>query len=675
MAMKSPETKFKTSEIFELKIQDFLKNMGFVHVRGGRNNRIGGIQVDVGGGFGDTYVVIDCHTSIEARRKSIRLKIKQIRGDRQLIRRGMKDDRILRQYRHLKLVVCTQNVQLGPNDRSFANNAPKVHLWDENFVRYYESLAQKIGNYAKYGLIGELEIPPTDEIPVRELEVPAFKTTVRGKTLFLFWAKPDILMRIAFVARREVGREEYYQRLLRKDRLADISRYISDERRKTLFPNAIIMNFRVRPKFHKSKRVGKGFRSRFGWLMLPDKYRSAWVIDGQHRLYSFSWNNRHSKDMVLPVVAFCNLPEDKQAEFFLKINKEQRPVDPNLLWDLEGSVHPSSEEGVIANTVKTLDRKGPLSGLISYPNLGADRKDRPLGLANLCDAIYARRITEPQTEHMFSKMRNPLYSESAKRKLENLTDGLNIYMNAVKETFPEDWEAGNSGFFRTNNGMSVLIRLYERCIAYKRKKHKKKELKELLSPLAEYFDHEYEKPGKVGELRTSCSSEGIRGKVAEEFSAVIKEKFPDFHSEIQKPESWEERFADFELRLKKSLACRIGDDIQIWWNSKAESLRNRVESRKPKGTEPWLRMTLGEWKDFIAPEEFWNEYLKVPCSSVFDDRMWCVNHFSELADYRNIVQHGGTLTDHQRTVTMLYISEFEKVIDKLDACSTQGIQS
>ena len=32
--------------------------------------------------------------------------------------------------------------------------------------------------------------------------------------------------------------------------------------------------------------------------------------------------------------AFEKLKESEQADFFLTINKEQKSVDPNLLWDL-----------------------------------------------------------------------------------------------------------------------------------------------------------------------------------------------------------------------------------------------------------------------------------------------------------------------------------------------------
>jgi hypothetical protein len=271
------------AERFEDEIQDFLKTMGFHHVRGGRTANLGGIQIDAAGGYGDTYVVIDCHTSHENRKRSVRTKIKTLRGVRRNLRNGLQNDSTLARYRDIRLIVCTKNIEIGPADRTFAKGLPRVYLWDERLVKYYRNLAKKIADYALYGLLGELGIKALGALPEESFRVPAFRTVIRGRTLFSFWVDPEVLLRIAFVARREIGREDYYQRLLKGDRLSDISEYISDERRKTLFPNSIIINFRKRPKFVRMRMAGSRSPSQFGWLSLPSEYRSAWVIDGQHR--------------------------------------------------------------------------------------------------------------------------------------------------------------------------------------------------------------------------------------------------------------------------------------------------------------------------------------------------------------------------------------------------------
>lgn len=46
---------------------------------------------------------------------------------------------------------------------------------------------------------------------------------------------------------------------------------------------------------------------RFGWLHLPSTYKSAWIIDGQHRLYGFSDLDDKYLDSTLFVIAFERL--------------------------------------------------------------------------------------------------------------------------------------------------------------------------------------------------------------------------------------------------------------------------------------------------------------------------------------------------------------------------------
>lgn len=67
-----------------------------------------------------------------------------------------------------------------------------------------------------------------------------------------------------------------------------------------------------------------------GILYLPDRYRSAWIIDGQHRLYGFSPIDDKYLDHNIVVVAFETLPKAEEANLFVTINHEQK-VRPEAL--------------------------------------------------------------------------------------------------------------------------------------------------------------------------------------------------------------------------------------------------------------------------------------------------------------------------------------------------------
>src|ERR1700733_14197063 len=80
--------------------------------------------------------------------------------------------------------------------------------------------------------------------------------------------------------------------------------------------------------------------TRAGILHLPQTFRAAYVIDGQHRLYGYAESSRASSDLI-PVVAFVNLQQSDQVKLFMQINENQQAVPKNLrntlnadlLWD------------------------------------------------------------------------------------------------------------------------------------------------------------------------------------------------------------------------------------------------------------------------------------------------------------------------------------------------------
>ena len=71
----------------------------------------------------------------------------------------------------------------------------------------------------------------------------------------------------------------------------------------------------------------------FGCLSFPGTFRSCWIIDGQHRLYGLSRST--TKNLIMPFIALEGTKLPDQAKLFLDINKNQKPVPPDLVWDLE----------------------------------------------------------------------------------------------------------------------------------------------------------------------------------------------------------------------------------------------------------------------------------------------------------------------------------------------------
>lgn len=111
-----------------------------------------------------------------------------------------------------------------------------------------------------------------------------------------------------------------YQRLVKKNRLKSIGEFISAG---GFFPTNILINFETRVRFEK-KENNEGTDVQFGDLYLPDRYKSAWIVDGQHRLYGYSVIDQRFSRQNIAVIAFEGLKREEEANLFVTINHEQK---------------------------------------------------------------------------------------------------------------------------------------------------------------------------------------------------------------------------------------------------------------------------------------------------------------------------------------------------------------
>ena len=93
------------------------------------------------------------------------------------------------------------------------------------------------------------------------------------------------------------------------------------------FPGALVVSIDSKGEgvlFEDSAQTDNA-SSKMGILSLPAKYRSVYVIDGQHRLYGYS-DSSPIIDTVIPVVAFVDLDSKEQVKMFMDINENQKKV-------------------------------------------------------------------------------------------------------------------------------------------------------------------------------------------------------------------------------------------------------------------------------------------------------------------------------------------------------------
>ena len=204
-------------------------------------------------------------------------------------------------------------------------------FWDSNTVKYYNRISQILKHLTKNEILREFDFRFTDKSVYKE---SAIKINQENAHMYLVGMHPGLLLRIAYVYRRTGGKPKAYQRIITKERIENISRFFQ-ETNNLLLPNPVII------VFDDDEAIQKEIEYKSGKLAFPTRYCSAWIIDGQHRIYGFkdhpkykNWTPNEDEDFKIPVVVFDKLPFIEQNKAFLNINYYQKKIAAVLFNDL-----------------------------------------------------------------------------------------------------------------------------------------------------------------------------------------------------------------------------------------------------------------------------------------------------------------------------------------------------
>ena len=362
-------------------------------------------------------------------------------------------------YKRFGLALVTENISFTEGDKVLAGSAPQVHLLDFQVLSHYENLAKHIGSQATlFNLLGELQVKPGD---VDRPRVPALKVKVGNDNGYLFWCDPHELMKVAYVARRGSGREKYYQRILAGNRLNDAKRFID---KGGFFPNNIIIAFERKPQFREETTIDLPNWPEWmtlGQLIFPESYTSCWVIDGQHRLYALGQMQRNPKLQKVAVFAFEQISVPRQARYFIEINKEQKSVPEDLIWDLEREMSPETPRGRVATCVSLLNESPALKDMIYLP-LSGEKKRNQLKMSGVCNDLNDSKLLQERTVYMNQVQYNPLAhrvnNEAIPRRA---ADALSAFLSEAKrQADPAVW----TQFFVKPGGVYISFYVYEQII-------------------------------------------------------------------------------------------------------------------------------------------------------------------------------------------------------------------
>ena len=660
----------KLAERFEKQVIDWLKELGFKNVDGGRNFRVGDIQVDACGGHEDTLLVFECLMATKRSKQSVRKKIQVLRGNIPILNKAFHKDDTYSKYGKLKYILVTKNITHNEEDPRFAQQKPEISIWDEQLIDYYMRLSKTIGTHARYNLLGEIGIEPRVASIIR---IPALQTRLENYILYLFFVEPQKLIQASYVARREEGRERYYQRILNPDRIRKIRGFIN---KGGMFPNNIIIAFNKPPKFAAFREVNSqlgeaGNKVQFGILNFPSDYRSCWIIDGQHRLYSFPEPLRGDR---VAVAAFEKIKPERQAQFFIEINREQKPVDADLLWDLEGEMRPNEEEGIIANVVKKMNSLSPLNSRIYVPLEGKRRKGQ-LKFSGLCMSIQKRKLVRDGTESGGSQ-KNPLYNTDAERRVASVSKALSAFFQQIDIQFSEDEK---SEIVFTNGGISVMIIIFERILSRVGKTPSEEDLNKYVQALHSVMATQFTNKPERKEFRLRANSEGGRTDLAQTLCLSMRDSLGDrqFGGLIPMKDidtrlrEFERKFASFVLR---ALEVQSIEELQpnvpqdIYGKTKKKII---AENAKGIYRDICEQFTIGECGTIVDYGDNWDLFklFLIESSSGFGSHTEFHVAIQAVTDLRNTIMHEKTPFGkyRERELADIYLDKLDKCVEESES--------
>ena len=432
------------SALFEHRVWTLLYRMGLPYLSGegggqlllqeGTASKVKN-QLDVVAIDDELAMAIECKTSEKfARRPQFQEELAKLSSFRERFIRAVNTSDAWKSAgkRAAVMAFFLENINLSDNDRERARDA-NVLVFDEGDLEYYEKLVAHLGPAARFQFYADAV--PGKVISGLTIRVPAVKTKMGGHNCYTFPISPEYLLKIAYVSHRARGKASdihAYQRMIAKSRLNKIRDYISEQ---GIFPTNIVLN--IEKKFITFEKVKQenseeeqSASGTLGWLQIRPAYKSAWIIDGQHRLFAYSGHPRAAKSH-LSVLAFEGLSPSVQAGLFVDINAKQKSVKQSLLQELDAELHWESDRiadrvrAIVSKVVQVLDadKGSPLHGRV----LSADvQKDafRCISFTSLYRAIAKPRLYVVKESKGEVLEYGPFWGGDNERTLKRAREGL-----------------------------------------------------------------------------------------------------------------------------------------------------------------------------------------------------------------------------------------------------------
>ena len=631
----------------------------------------------------------------------------------------------------LKNTIIEKNVETNEE-----NEIRTTQIFHKNQIEsYYEMGKQVDMAYGKRDFLKDLNISPEDS---EVMKIPSFKIThkLRGYETFLFSCSPKKLAKYASVARRIPGTttEASYQRLIDGNRLKTIASNFLDKEQ-GYFPNNVVIkldeskiNFKSMTKFFKEndfEDIDVFFKnpdypySDFGVLEIKEDYNSAWVIDGQHRLFSHLKSPENAMDSI-NVAAMVKLDTKEEVSFFVDINDNAKKVDADLIWDLNGIIDKESPDGIISNAVKLMygisisEEDTELNIFKNNLRIPSYERKRGYSFGGLCRTLRddceitkldisskSKNKKWNHREKIYEGWRNPFVVKGGNTMSKRIAENFVDFFTNIKSRLNAERYAGKYSFFN-EAGVAVMAQLAMNFFKYKERHFIKEEDSDFFDAIAKIING-YSNT-EMTFIRKQASTLGKSDTLKDIILQLTEnENFIDFDKrvapklvqdvkELMEP-IYEDSLGEFVyLKIKSLYNVNFVTDFNFWTEAEVETF-TKDNNRKGLGNNTkdlYKRILIRDIKDkvifrnspfkyydksknLIEIKNLWNEcfkdvFLYTTKNYGYKSKNELQAAFDHLTQYKNDTSsHDGPLRDNfdptNRAIVKAHYEMMRKILD------------
>lgn len=635
---------------YEDELWVLLSRMGFSYLSRDRTCRIqyddaegSTQQVDVLAVDDECAVIIECKCSASTspRPADFKTEIESLGAKKAGLHREIRA-RFGKPDLKIAYVLATKNYILKPADIDRLKTF-KIHHFSDADLEYYTELVSHLGSAARYQF--QADLFQNQDIPEIENRVYAVQASMGGMEYYSFCIEPERLLKLGYVLHRSKSIKTLpsYQRLIKKARLSSIKKFINNG---GYFPNSIIVSVdsdNKSPRFEPTGTTIPATTGRAGILHLPAKYRSLYVIDGQHRLYGYSGTD-YANNNSIPVIAFVDLARESQLRLFMEINENQKSVSKNLKHTLDADLKWDSKnlaeraEGIKKQLAQELG-EDVTSPLFNRVLVGEDHRTETRIIT--LEAIL-RGLNQTTFVGKFTKdaIREPGIFNTGKSAstVERIRLVLSAFFHYIAADYEDEWSRlqKDGGLLTINDGITALIMVFGDVVSHLVKTDQIKPLADepqaivdtattYLDGLKPYFEKLTET--ERAELRKKYGS-GAPTRLRRIFQKAINAKRDDFvphglaeywrdQSKLYNVETYS-RVADIELKLREEVKVALmaqhgnmwlkrGMSEKLYTHLATEAARkNRKIENDEEEKSPWDCLNLIHIREIMMHEAQWS---------------------------------------------------------------------